>query len=369
MVTSAGPLAQTTAPRTLRADPAARPPRRHAAGQARALRRLGDAGPVRGHPRGARRRRAPARALRRLPHGRDRDERAGRGGVPAAAPLQRRREHRRRRRAVRAALPRGRRRARRPLHLPARGPLPDGHQRGEPRQGPGLVRRSTRGTGRPRWTTPLPTTRCWPSRAPAPARSWRGSSRARPPPRSAPPAPWPGVPCLVCGTGYTGEDGVEMLLAPEDAEPRVGRADRGGAPSPWAWARGTRCASRSASTSTATTCPRSAARSRPASAGLQARHGLHRGRRPARGERPARPTCSLRSPSPAPASRARATRCSGGRGAARSRAARSRPAWSVGIGMAYLPREAAEPGTQVEVDVRGRTRPAEVGSAPLPKEA
>lgn len=32
-----------------------------------------------------------------------------------------------------------------------------------------------------------------------------------------------GVPAMVCGTGYTGEDGVELLLAPEDA-PRVWEA-------------------------------------------------------------------------------------------------------------------------------------------------
>ena len=29
--------------------------------------------------------------------------------------------------------------------------------------------------------------------------------------------PVAGAPCLVCGTGYTGEDGVELLMAPEDA--------------------------------------------------------------------------------------------------------------------------------------------------------
>jgi aminomethyltransferase len=40
-----------------------------------------------------------------------------------------------------------------------------------------------------------------------------------------------GAPALVCGTGYTGEDGVELLLAPEDAE-RVWQAllDAGATP-------------------------------------------------------------------------------------------------------------------------------------------
>ncbi len=83
------------------------------------------------------------RRLRRLAHGRDRDERPAGAGVPAAHPLQRRDEDRRARRPVLGALPRGRRRARRPLHLPPRrGPLPDGHQRLQPRQGPGLVSRA-----------------------------------------------------------------------------------------------------------------------------------------------------------------------------------------------------------------------------------
>jgi glycine cleavage system aminomethyltransferase T len=33
--------------------------------------------------------------------------------------------------------------------------------------------------------------------------------------------------------------------------------------------------------------------------------------------------------------------------------------------MAYVPRQAAEPGTDLEVDVRGKRRPAEVRSRPL----
>jgi aminomethyltransferase len=41
------------------------------------------------------------------------------------------------------------------------------------------------------------------------------------------------------------------------------------------------------------------------------------------------------------------------------------PCLEIGIGMAYLPREDAEPGTEIEVDVRGKTRPAEVRERPL----
>jgi len=41
------------------------------------------------------------------------------------------------------------------------------------------------------------------------------------------------------------------------------------------------------------------------------------------------------------------------------------PSLGVGIGMAYLPAERAEPGTQIEIDVRGRSRTAEVREKPL----
>jgi aminomethyltransferase len=41
------------------------------------------------------------------------------------------------------------------------------------------------------------------------------------------------------------------------------------------------------------------------------------------------------------------------------------PSLGVGIGMAYVPVESAEPGTPIEIDVRGRTRPAEVRAKPL----
>jgi len=41
------------------------------------------------------------------------------------------------------------------------------------------------------------------------------------------------------------------------------------------------------------------------------------------------------------------------------------PCLAQGIGMAYLPRAAAESGTPIEVDVRGKRRAAEVKSKPL----
>ena len=41
------------------------------------------------------------------------------------------------------------------------------------------------------------------------------------------------------------------------------------------------------------------------------------------------------------------------------------PCLETGIGMAYVPWEDREPGTSIEVDVRGKLRPAEVRKRPL----
>jgi aminomethyltransferase len=41
------------------------------------------------------------------------------------------------------------------------------------------------------------------------------------------------------------------------------------------------------------------------------------------------------------------------------------PSLNIGIGMAYLPPGKTEPGTAIEIDVRGKARPAEVRSKPL----
>ena len=147
--------------------------------------------------------------------------RPGRARAAPAAALQRRRQARGRRRPVLGALPRRRRRPRRPLHLPARRrPLPDRHQRRQPRARPRLVsraRRRLRRRGRPTAST---TTRCSPSRARERARSSPRSLDGELPPRMHTAelgAARRGDEALVCGTGYTGEDGVEILIAPEAA--------------------------------------------------------------------------------------------------------------------------------------------------------
>jgi aminomethyltransferase len=41
------------------------------------------------------------------------------------------------------------------------------------------------------------------------------------------------------------------------------------------------------------------------------------------------------------------------------------PSLEIGIGMAYLRPDLAEPGTEVEIDVRGKIRAARIASKPL----
>jgi aminomethyltransferase len=41
------------------------------------------------------------------------------------------------------------------------------------------------------------------------------------------------------------------------------------------------------------------------------------------------------------------------------------PSLGIGIGMGYVPAERAQPGTRIEIDVRGRVRPAEIRKKPL----
>ena len=173
-----------------------------------------------------------------------------------------------------------------------------------------------------------------------------------------------GVSCIVCGTGYTGEDGVELLIPPDGAtavwdalmEQDVTPAGLG-----------------ARDTLRLEVCfhlygnDLSEDRN-PIEAGLalvlQARHELHRRGRAARPRAGA--TRSCRSRSPARASPGRATRCtyaSTGDGVVTSGSLS--PCLELGIGMAYVPVAAAEPGTTLEVDVRGKPRAAEVREKPL----
>ena len=172
-----------------------------------------------------------------------------------------------------------------------------------------------------------------------------------------------GAAMLVCGTGYTGEDGVELLLAPDDA-PGVWDALVGGRRDP--------------------------GRSR------RARHAAARGllspvrQRPQRGSGPDRGGPRLGVPGGN-----RVHRLRGGRGCRAATAPTQKlvpfaidgqgiarqgnpvvgggevtsgtfsPCLERGIGMAYVSSERAAEGTQIEIDVRGRVRPAVIERKPL----
>jgi aminomethyltransferase len=73
---------------------------------------------------------------------------------------------------------------------------------------------------------------------------------------------WEGAPCLVAGTGYTGEDGVECEV-PAEAAPPSGTPSWRAACNRRAWAPGTRCASRRAFRCTGTSSGRVSPRCRP----------------------------------------------------------------------------------------------------------
>jgi aminomethyltransferase len=175
-----------------------------------------------------------------------------------------------------------------------------------------------------------------------------------------------GAQMLVCGTGYTGEDGVELLLAPERAAEVWGALTAGGA--------------------------------RPA--GLGARDTLrmevcfhlygndmdeHRNPIEAGLGWCCKEGTGFIGSEPIAAVRERGTEqklapfvltgpgiprqgnavVSGGQEVGVVTSGTLSPSLEVGIGMAYVPVELAEPGSEVEIDVRGKRRAARVESKPL----
>jgi aminomethyltransferase len=171
-----------------------------------------------------------------------------------------------------------------------------------------------------------------------------------------------GVPMLVCGTGYTGEDGVELLLDPDHA-PNVWDAliDAGAVPV----GLGAR------DTLRLEVCfhlyGNDLMESRgPIEAGLGwcckedtgfiGSDAVRRAREAGPSERLA--PFVLTGPGIARQGNAVV-------GGGEVTSGTLSPCLDVGIGMAYLPADRAEPGTQIEIDVRGKTRPAEVRKKPL----
>ncbi len=176
-----------------------------------------------------------------------------------------------------------------------------------------------------------------------------------------------GAEVLVCGTGYTGEDGVEVLIEPDAVAGVLGRRCRRRRHSRRASAPATRFGSRPASTSTATTWTRPGTRSRPGSAGVaRRRRGSSARTRSRRLARRARRSGSSRSRSPTGGFRARGTTSPRDlEVVGEVTSGTFSPCLEQGIGMAYVRSDLAEPGTEIEIDVRGKRRPARTATKPL----
>lgn len=172
-----------------------------------------------------------------------------------------------------------------------------------------------------------------------------------------------GVPCLACGTGYTGEDGVELLVPPDGASAVWDALLGDGAVPVGLGAR---------DTLRLEVCfhlygnDLSEQRT-PLEAGLGWCCKLDTGFVGAEALRE-RPRSDLLVPFaftgpgiPRPGNAVRVD----GAAAGLVTSGTLSPCLGYGIGMAYVPTEAATPGTPIEVDVRGRIRPAEVREKPL----
>ncbi len=175
-----------------------------------------------------------------------------------------------------------------------------------------------------------------------------------------------GRPALVCGTGYTGEDGVELLLDPESAPAIWAELLDAGVVPCGLGARDTlrleACfhlhgndltPERNPIEAGLGWCCKEATGFVGAEAVARARaEGTAERLAPFRIEGPGIP----RQGNPAMLGPEQVGTVTSGSFS---------PSLEVGIGMAYLRSDLAEPGTEVEIDVRGKRRPARIASKPL----
>jgi aminomethyltransferase len=171
-----------------------------------------------------------------------------------------------------------------------------------------------------------------------------------------------GVPALVCGTGYTGEDGCELMLPPDGAG-AVWDAllERGVVPA----GLGARDTLRLEVCFHLYGNDLSEDRN-PIEAGLGWACKLDTGfvgSDALRDLEPAEKLVPFAFTGPGIPRQGNAVAAPHGEGVVTSGSLS--PCLGTGIGMAYVPLEDAEPGTSIEVDVRGKTRPAEVRTRPL----
>jgi aminomethyltransferase len=175
-----------------------------------------------------------------------------------------------------------------------------------------------------------------------------------------------GAPTLVCGTGYTGEDGVEILVAPDDAATVWDAVVGGGASPAGLGSRDTLrlevnyCLYGNDLTEERTPIEAALGWCVKEDTGFVGSDACRRVREqgPAESLRPfvIKGSGIPRQGNPILSGEERV-------GVVTSGTLSS--CLEVGIGMGYVRSDLAEPGTEVEIDVRGKRRPAEIRKAPL----
>ena len=175
-----------------------------------------------------------------------------------------------------------------------------------------------------------------------------------------------GRPALVCGTGYTGEEGVELLIDPSVATPVWAELLEAGV---------VPCGLGARDTLRLEACfhlhgnDLSPDRN-PIEAGLgwccKEETGFvgHQAVARARAEGTAERLAPFRIEGPGIPRTGNAV-LSGGMKSGAVTSGTFSPSLGMGIGMAYVRADLAKPGTEVEIDVRGKRRPARIASRPL----
>jgi aminomethyltransferase len=178
--------------------------------------------------------------------------------------------------------------------------------------------------------------------------------------------PVAGAPALVCGTGYTGEDGVELLLAPEDAATVWDALIGGGAGPAGLGARDTLrlevnyCLYGNDLTEERTPIEAALGWCVKEDTGFVGSEACRRVREEGPKE--------LLEPfviGGAGIPRQGNPIVSGEDEVGEVTSGTMSPSLEVGIGMGYVRTELAEPGTKIEIDVRGKRRAAEIRERPL----
>jgi aminomethyltransferase len=176
-----------------------------------------------------------------------------------------------------------------------------------------------------------------------------------------------GRPALVCGTGYTGEDGIELLLDPEVAPPIWAELlDAGVVP----------CGLGARDTLRLEACFHLhgndlTPQRNPIEAGLgwccKEETGFLGAEAVARARREgtAESLAPFKLDGPGIPRQGNPVLAGEEEEVGEVTSGTLSPSLDLGIGMAYLRSDLAEPGTEIEIDVRGKRRPARVASKPL----